>query len=96
VLAIPLFVAVCTPFMRPFRWRRLMWTYLVPVVPLVAGWDGLVSNLRSYTRDELLELADGASCDDYRWRVGRVRSLGLSGVTYLVGWPAKAGLSGPR
>ncbi len=96
VLAIPFFVAACTPFMRPFRWRRLLWTYLVPVVPLVAGWDGLVSNLRSYTRGELLELAGAQGRGGYVWRTGRVRSLGLSGVTYLVGWPASAELRSPR
>lgn len=96
VLLIPLVVAVCTPFIRPLTWRRLLWTYVVPVVPLVAGWDGLVSNLRSYTRDELLELADAKGRDDYRWRTGRVRSLGLSSVTYLVGWPASPELVGTR
>ncbi|MGD8439617.1 MAG: class I SAM-dependent methyltransferase [Holophagae bacterium] len=96
VLMIPLVVAVCTPFIRPLTWRRLLWTYVVPVVPLVAAWDGFVSNLRSYTRDELLELADAGRCDDYRWRTDRVRSLGLSCVTYLVGWPTEAELSRPR
>ena len=92
VLLIPLVVAVCTPFIRPLTWRRFVWTYLIPVVPLVAGWDGLVSNLRSYTRDELLELADAGNRDDYRWHTGRVRSLGLSSVTYLVGWPESSKL----
>ena len=96
VLMIPLTVAACTPFIRPLTWRRLLWTFVVPMVPLVSAWDGLVSNLRSYTRDELLELADAERSDDYGWHTGRARSLGLSGVTYLVGWPASSKLSRPR
>ena len=36
----PLLVAIATPFIRPFRWRRLLWTYLVPLVPLTCWWDG--------------------------------------------------------
>jgi len=84
ILLIPLVVFVCTPFIRPFSWGRLLWTYLLPVVPLVAMWDGLVSNLRSYSPAELEALTGD---DSYEWRAGRVRSLGLSRVTYLVGWP---------
>ncbi|MGH7607197.1 MAG: class I SAM-dependent methyltransferase, partial [Gemmatimonadales bacterium] len=31
------------PFIRPFRWSRLAWTYLPPVLPLVGTFDGIVS-----------------------------------------------------
>ena len=34
VLLTPLFVWLATPFMRPFLWRRLLWTYPLPLVPL--------------------------------------------------------------
>ena len=33
ILLTPLFVWLATPFMRPFLWRRLLWTYVVPAVP---------------------------------------------------------------
>src|SRR5512140_590353 len=32
-----------TPFIRPFRWSRLLWTYVVPVGTLGAFMDGIVS-----------------------------------------------------
>lgn len=35
------------PFVRPFRWQRLLFTYLLPVNLLTIPWDGLVSVLRS-------------------------------------------------
>lgn len=85
ILCIPLMTWVCTPFIRPFRWRRLLWTYLVPVVPVIATWDGFVSNLRSYSIGELEELISDLDRSGYHWRVGRVRSIGLSRVTCLVG-----------
>jgi hypothetical protein len=87
VLLIPLLVWVSTPWIRPLTWRRLLWTYLIPVVPLVAMWDGLVSNLRTYTPAELEAMAARLGGSDYRWRAGRVRAIGPSGVTYLIGWP---------
>lgn len=90
ILLIPFFVWITTPFMRPFSWRRLLWTYLAPVVPLVAMWDGLVSCLRSYSMEELEALVSSLPSNCLSWRVGRVRALGLARVTFVVGWPSGA------
>jgi hypothetical protein len=92
VLLIPCFVWASTPWIRPFSWRRLVWTYLLPVVPLVAMWDGLVSNIRTYSVRELSQLTAGLDGRDYRWRIGRVRSLGLGRVTYAVGWSDRSSM----
>jgi hypothetical protein len=86
LLFTPLFMAVATPFIRPFRWRRLLWTYLIPLVPLTGLWDGLVSQLRAYTPAELLELTRGLP--SYQWNAGRAPLDGALGhVTYLLGHP---------
>jgi hypothetical protein len=88
LLFTPILVAAATPFMRPFRWRRLLWTYLIPLVPITSWWDGVVSQLRAYTAKEMLELAQGL--DDYDWRAGRVEIRGKLGhVTYLLGNPKR-------
>ncbi|MEZ5362682.1 MAG: hypothetical protein R2748_10195 [Bryobacterales bacterium] len=50
LVLVPLFVLLMTPFIRPFRWSRLFWTYVIPVLPLAIFWDGVVSYLRAYTR----------------------------------------------
>jgi hypothetical protein len=84
----PALIWLATPRIRPRTWRRLLWTYLVPVVPAVALVDGLVSVLRSYTVDELEALTQGLDGDGYRWQIGRLRSLGASNVTYAIGTPA--------
>jgi hypothetical protein len=79
-------VAIATPFIRPFHWNRLLWTYLIPLIPLICWWDGLVSQWRAYTVEELLELTQGLH--DYDWTAGRVPIKGLVGhVTYLSGIP---------
>ena len=86
----PIVAFVFAPFMRPFRWSRLLWTYLVPVVPFVVLFDGIVSCLRAYSSTELAELADGLFISGYKWEAGEVRG-GVSPipVTYLIAWPAK-------
>src|SRR5690554_1757789 len=52
----PVSVLVCTPFIKPFRFGRLLFTYLIPVVPLIVLWDGLVSCLRTYSVAEMKTL----------------------------------------
>jgi hypothetical protein len=82
----PFLVALATPFIRPFRWRRLFFTYLAPLVPLTCWWDGVVSHLRAYTVDELRSLADEATSASYDWSVGMIGLPGSPGhLTYLIG-----------
>ena len=84
----PLFVALATPFIQPFRWRRLFWTYVVPLVPLTCWWDGMVSQLRAYSVAELRSLTVDLAADSYDWRAGQVRIPSTPGhVTYLLGCP---------
>jgi hypothetical protein len=64
-----------------------VWTYLIPVVPMIAMWDGLVSNLRTYSVGELNDLVEQVADDRYEWKIGRARSIGLSRVTYAIGTP---------
>jgi hypothetical protein len=94
VLLLPLFVWITTPFMRPFLWKRLLFTYPLPCVPLICLWDGFVSQLRAYTPDELRAL--GAPADDRMyWRAGYVPlPVGPGQLTYLVGWPANTAAAG--
>lgn len=84
---VPLFVLLLTPFVRPFRWGRLFWTYLVPVIPLIVFWDGLVSALRTYSPDELQELVD--ELDGFEWEIDSTPASdsGPARITYLIGRP---------
>lgn len=86
-----LLIFILTPCIRPFGWSRLLWTYLLPAVPLILILDGLVSCLRAYTPDELRELASSVRGSGYTWEVGtaRGRSWPLP-VTYLLGYPVAA------
>ncbi len=81
----PFMVLAATPLIRPFRWRRLLLTYLWPAVPLLCFWDGLVSQLRAYTAPELDSLARSVEPDRYHWKSGTV-SMGPARLTYLVGY----------
>jgi hypothetical protein len=48
------------PFVRPFRWERLLFTYLLPINLITIPWDGLVSVLRSSHAATLLQALQSA------------------------------------
>jgi hypothetical protein len=54
-------------------------------LPIIALWDGFVSNLRTYSVKELNDLVDRLADDRYQWQIGRARSIGVSRVTYAIG-----------
>ena len=88
LVLIPLFVFLLTPLVRPLRLGRFVWTYLLPVIPLMIFWDGLVSALRVYSPDELRELV--ADYDGYEWDIGTAPvSKGPQRITYLIGKPGE-------
>ncbi len=79
-----------TPFVRPFRWSRLLLTYVIPVIPLVACFDGMVSCLRTYSPRELRKLAGELSGCGYEWEIGCESAMPFSPipVTYMIGYPS--------
>ena len=90
-LLVPVAGLLVTPFLRPFRWSRLLFTYVIPLVPLVLWFDGIVSCLRVYSPRELAELTvrlSFANDSEYQWDIGEEHA-GLLPITYLVGYPTR-------
>jgi hypothetical protein len=75
-----------TPRIRPFRWSRLLWTYLIPIIPLVLLFDGVVSCLRTYRPQELREIVEKLTSCEYKWKIGELAGK-RAPVTYLIGYP---------
>lgn len=88
MLLTPIVCLALTPFIRPFRWSRLVLTYLVPIVPLVILFDGVVSCLRTYTPDELRALVAELGPAPYAWEIGTARMPASPvALTFLIGTP---------
>lgn len=82
----PINVLLMTPFIRPFRWDRLLFTYLIPILPILILWDGIVSVLRTYTPKELHQMARTADPENqFEWTFEKFK-----------GTPATAFIGRPR
>jgi hypothetical protein len=79
-------VWLLTPRIRNVSWITLLFTYPIPLIPLITTIDGLVSCLRTYNAEELTTMANA---HHYVWQIGTEKRKG-SVVTYLIGYPASA------
>ncbi len=87
-LLLPLLVLLLTPRARPLAWTQIVFTYLIPILPLLVFWDGLVSQLRTYSAAELDQFTSALKSPDYTWETGVIDIPRLpAGVPYLIGRP---------
>lgn len=80
-----------TPFMGRMTVKRFLWTYPIPIAPLVLAWDGCVSCLRAYTPDEMLAMGREVA-PHYDWKAGErevVLPMARLTLTYLTGEPKR-------
>ena len=83
----PIAVLLVTPFIRPFRLRRLLFTYLLPILPFFVLWDGIVSCLRTYSVEEMEALvASLHNNTTYNWEIGSKKGKAHK-VLFLIGTP---------
>jgi hypothetical protein len=82
-------VLLFTPFVRPFRWSRLLLTYGLPLIPFLLVFDGTMSMLRLYLEDDLRRLlATVADAESFEWDIGMTPTGPLPfGMLHLVGVP---------
>ena len=81
----PITVLLITPFIRPFKLGRILFTYIIPIIPLFVLWDGIVSSLRTYSVKEMQEMIQELeNKESFQWQTGRIKS-GPGVVLYLIG-----------
>jgi len=83
----PLAFFFFTPFFRPFRFSRIFFTYIIPVIPFCTVWDGIVSIIRLYRPNELLQIASEITSENYFWKAGKMKCRYGLNMSYLIGYP---------
>lgn len=88
MFGVPAVVLALMPFARPFRWTYLVFTYLIPLTPLILLWDGIVSMLRIYSPKQMQKLTADLRAPNYAWEIGQIKVRGIpDGLPYLIGRP---------
>jgi hypothetical protein len=77
-----------TPFVKPLTWKQLVFTYLIPIIPILYAWDGQASMPRMYSFNDLDELIGDIDSVNYKWEKGFAKNKkGKKLGTYLLGAP---------
>ena len=86
---VPLTVLLTAPFVKPFRIERLIFTYLIPILPLVIFIDGFLALFKLYAPRDLDELTAFIDQRKYVWRSGKLDNERGGKIIYLLGYPEK-------
>lgn len=85
----PIAVLLMTPFIKPFKIDRIICTYLIPVIPLLILWDGVISVLRTYKASELKQMIfELRNHQQFDWEVDVIKGKS-NPILYLLGTPRK-------
>lgn len=77
-----------TPFVKPLSWRQVIFTYIIPIIPIFYAWDGQASMPRTYSLTDYDELLEGLQADNYLWEKGyAINKRNKKKGTYLLGFP---------
>ncbi|MEZ4825634.1 MAG: hypothetical protein R3C61_04965 [Bacteroidia bacterium] len=83
----PLVVWIQILKLKPIKWQWVLFTYFIPLLPLIYSWDGFVSHWRSYTSAELIEMTEKIPSNEYEWETGTLTDAHTGGkIHYLLGW----------
>ncbi|MEM6686973.1 MAG: hypothetical protein AAF617_14420 [Bacteroidota bacterium] len=87
MLLSPINVLLTSPFIKPFKLGRIVFTYIIPILPVVVLWDGIVSCLRTYSVPEMTALVNEvANKEQFDWSIG-IKKQKMHKVLYLIGTP---------
>lgn len=88
LLILIIMVLFMTPFVKPLTWRQIVFTYLIPIIPICYAWDGQASLPRMYTLKDLDVLLEGLGSENYTWEKGHAKKKnGKKQGTFLLGLP---------
>lgn len=89
LVSMPLTFLLClliTFKVRPMTWQQVIFTYLIPIIPICFAWDGAISNVRTYTLEDVKILLSELQSENYHWESGAIKGK-PSDKLYIIGKP---------
>jgi len=73
-------------FSKHDRLLKVMFTYPIPLIPLIGMWDGVISVMRVYSEKELMALTSNIDTA-FRWRYQKIPVAWGGSISVFVGLP---------
>ncbi|MGB0886903.1 MAG: hypothetical protein ACPGSL_02165 [Vicingaceae bacterium] len=82
---VPLSVLLSAPFVKPFRISRILFTYIIPILPIVIMIDGCIALLKLYNPADLTEITSSLQNYNYKWKSGKSDNGRGGKIMFLTG-----------
>ncbi|MBS96120.1 MAG: hypothetical protein FI695_02265 [SAR202 cluster bacterium] len=83
---------ILTPFCKSLTFRQLIFTYLIPIIPVCYAWDGQASLARIYTEQDIKSLLIALEKSSYNWTIKPGISKNGKKLGYcIIGYPLASG-----
>tara|TARA_R110002051_G_scaffold48308_2_gene95310 strand:- start:63030 stop:63857 length:828 start_codon:yes stop_codon:yes gene_type:complete len=77
-----------TPFSKPLTPMQLLFTYIIPIIPICYAWDGQASMPRTYTFKDIEHMLKDIKDENYKWKISPAKKAnGKSSGYYILGLP---------
>ncbi|MBA4387132.1 MAG: hypothetical protein C0404_04065 [Verrucomicrobia bacterium] len=73
-------------FSKRFSFKKLLITTILPIIPLMIMFDGIVSIFRTYRPEEIIAMIPGNLRNEWRWEQGSCSFMGFLGAPYVCGY----------
>ncbi|EDP72126.1 hypothetical protein FBALC1_13532 [Flavobacteriales bacterium ALC-1] len=77
-------VLFMTPFVKPLSWKQILFTYLIPIIPLCYAWDGQASIMRIYTFKDVEYLIRDFKNESYTWEIAKAKKANGKTIGYYI------------
>jgi len=83
-----LMTLIMTPFVKGLSFTQVVFTYVIPIIPLVYAWDGQASLMRTYTFKDIEQLLGERANPQYVWEISDAQKTnGKTAGYYIWGYP---------
>jgi hypothetical protein len=85
VILHPIGILIFTPFIKPLSFRRLFFTYIIPLVVFFTVWDGMVSIYRLHNIEIFKHIVKQEKFSKYDWSIGSLLNKFGMKIVYISG-----------
>ncbi len=84
LIIVALMAIVLVPFVKPLNWKDILFTWLIPVVPIFYAWDGQASMPRMYTFDDVQAYLLPEKDPNYTWEMAPAKKKNGKNLGYYI------------
>ena len=72
------------PFIKPLKFTDILFTWIIPIIPIFYAWDGQTSSPRTYTLEDINEELLPKVENNYIWEIKHAKKRNGKKLGYYI------------